>query len=132
MLRALKSLDSLSHSQTEGFKKDEVFGKIISLMEVAALSEEDRMVVTEQMLQRWNRNAIDGLQREQGREEGIQQGLGQGLEQGLEQGRLERDIEMYQRFKGKGWDDEKICQHLEWAPETLGAVLRATNPPKAD
>ncbi len=109
----LKNLESLDQESAKMFRSD----KVLTDMEVARLSPEEREMVTLETLHRWDRIATLEGARDEGRSEGINVG------------RLESDIETYTHLAASGFTDSKICQTLGWQKDRLEAVKQALTPP---
>ncbi len=115
--------------QAEIFRSDPIFGRMAEVMEFAALTDQEREMLTRAQLDQADEFAVMQCARRESREEGIEIGI----PKGKELGRLEADVAHYQKLKDRGgMGDKEICEILEWTKEHLNTIKRAVTSPKLE
>ncbi len=116
----LKNLGCLTAQQAEIFRSDPIFGRVTEVMEIAALTDQEREMLTRAQLDQADEFAVMQCARRESREEG------------KELGRLEADVAHYQDLLDFGLTDDQICKALKWDSAKLNTIKRAATSPKLE
>ena len=102
--------------------RNAVFQKLEQIVDIAALSKEDRMKYDESIKVYRDKLAIMAFERQKGQAEGREEGRAEGLAEGREEGRAEGKLEVARNLKQMGLATEAIAQATGLTAETIEAL----------
>ena len=113
----LKNMEKL---QRLPFKaRNAVFQRLEQIVDIAAMSKEDRMKYDESIKVYRDKLAVTAYAEEKGRAEGLAEGMEKGLEKGMEKGQEEERLKNARGMKTAGIATDLIAQITGLSPEAV-------------
>lgn len=116
----LKNMEKLQRLPIKARKA--VFEKLEQIVDIAAMSKEDRMKYDESIKVYRDQLVMMEYERQQGKAEGLAQGIAQGIAQGEEQGEEKERLKNARGMKTAGIAPDLIAQITGLSLDTIGGL----------